>query len=670
MADAGFRLTVEGEKEFRRAISDVNAILKLNQAEMKRVVAEYNAGEKSMESMAAKQKDLSGVIDRQTTAVEQMEDELARLTETYGENDKGVIKMRTELEKAYTSLSSMKQEFQNNAEAIAKATEESKGFEVTLGDVEAQIAAFEAEIKAADAAMSKGAGTMGVFGKTSEDTEKRVGDLQKKSELLSQEMQQQEKKLALLNEEMQEAVKLYGNQSKEVAEYRTRIAETSAQMHTLTSRIEANNKEIDNAKDPATNLGDIFGDIADTVGIQIPDGLSKMVSGIDTGTAALGGMLAAATKIVTTTVEATKDVSMTADEIKRLAAQTGLSTDQIQELQHVGKMTNMTIDQLSDVLKDLKKNIYDANSGSADLAEAFAKLGVETQSCNTDVDSMYATLSSLDSEQLIDLFAEMESRIRGTSKEFIVGSDAIKKYGDGKQYIDSIYNAIKAGEDPTGALTKQMNDLVNGFAGTEAVSRDAYDVFLDVIEAMRTMENETDQNAIAQKLLGGSAKELNELIAIGKEGIEQYSEEANDMGLVLSSDVLNSLDQTANGFRKVEEAMNGVKTNSEGILAGLFTKDWGVAGESLSNLWKSVKSILGIGYANGTYSHPGGYAVVGERGPEIVDLPAGSRVYRNGEGPEAGTVHNYNITIPAKDIREFNDIVRIAQSARVRERMR
>lgn len=668
MADAGFRLTVEGEKEFRRAISDVNAILKLNQAEMKRVVAEYNAGEKSMESMVAKQKDLSGVIDRQTTAVEQMEDELARLTETYGENDKGVIKMRTELEKAYTSLSSMKQEFQNNAEAIAKATEESKGFEVTLGDVEAQIAAFEAEIKAEDAAMSKGAGTMGVFGRTAEETEKRVTALQKKGELLTQEMQQQEKKLAMLNEEMQEAVKLYGSQSKKVAEYRTRIAETSAEMSTLTMRLEANNKEIDNAIDPVVNLGDVFGEIADAVGIKIPDGLTKMVSGIDSGTAALGGMLAVATKIVTTTVEATKDVAMTADEIKRLAAQTGLSTDQIQELQYVGAQTNMTIDQLSDVLKDLKKNIYDANNGSADLAEAFAKLGVETQSCNTDVDSMYATLSSLDSEQLIDLFAEMESRIRGTSKEFIVGSDALKKYGDGKQYIDNIYNAIRAGEDPTGALTKQMNDLVNAFVGTEATSRDAYDVFLDVIEAMRLMENETDQNAIAQKLLGGSAKELNELIAIGKEGIEQYSDAAHDMGIVMSEDIVTSMDQTANAIRKLDSAMNGFKTNSKGVLAGLLAGDWDVVSGSWTDLWKSVKSIFG--YANGTYSHPGGYAVVGERGPEIVDLPAGSRVYRNGEGPEAGTVHNYNITIPAKDIREFNDIVRIAQSARVRERMR
>ena len=36
-------------------------------------------------------------------------------------------------------------------------------------------------------------------------------------------------------------------------------------------------------------------------------------------------------------------------------------------------------------------------------------------------------------------------------------------------------------------------------------------------------------------------------------------------------------------------------------------------------------------YASGTSNHPGGMALVGERGPEIVDLPGGSSVYTNSE---------------------------------------
>jgi phage-related tail protein len=36
-------------------------------------------------------------------------------------------------------------------------------------------------------------------------------------------------------------------------------------------------------------------------------------------------------------------------------------------------------------------------------------------------------------------------------------------------------------------------------------------------------------------------------------------------------------------------------------------------------------------YATGTSNHPGGMALVGEQGPELVNLPRGSSVYTNSE---------------------------------------
>lgn len=70
------------------------------------------------------------------------------------------------------------------------------------------------------------------------------------------------------------------------------------------------------------------------------------------------------------------------------------------------------------------------------------------------------------------------------------------------------------------------------------------------------------------------------------------------------------------------------------------------------------------GYASGTEDFPGGEAWIGENGPELVRLPRGSRVYNNEESSKiaSGIVNYYNVTIPAKDIKEFNDITRIVQS--------
>lgn len=56
------------------------------------------------------------------------------------------------------------------------------------------------------------------------------------------------------------------------------------------------------------------------------------------------------------------------------------------------------------------------------------------------------------------------------------------------------------------------------------------------------------------------------------------------------------------------------------------------------------------GFANGGVS-AGGLAVVGERGPELVNLPAGSQVHSNSDSKKmlGGTVNNFNITINARD---------------------
>ena len=54
--------------------------------------------------------------------------------------------------------------------------------------------------------------------------------------------------------------------------------------------------------------------------------------------------------------------------------------------------------------------------------------------------------------------------------------------------------------------------------------------------------------------------------------------------------------------------------------------------------------------ANGGVS-AGGMTIVGERGPELVNLPKGSRVHSNTNSKQmvGGTTNNFNITINARD---------------------
>lgn len=671
MADAGFKLTVEGEKEFKKAITDINAILKMNQAELQKVVAEYNASDKSVDDMTQKQKELGDVISRQTDAVAQMEDELARLTDSYGENDKGVIKMRTELDKATTTLANMNAQFKANAEELEKASKGADKYDDVIADIDAQIEAFSAEIKQMDSALSDGNDTMRIFGNSAEDVQKKTDALEEQNRLLTGAIEQQEKKLEILNTEMDEAVRKYGKSSSEVAEYRKEIAKTTTEIQDMSRKMEDNNEKIEDAQNPASGLSDIFGQIAQQAGVEIPAGLDKMISGLGSA-AGYAAAVGAAFSTVKKMWEMENDVAMAADEIDRFAQQTGLSVEKVQELDYVAKQTNLTFEQFADMLNDVKKNVYDAANGNEELAGIFETLGVNTKAVDKDIDELYATMMSLDSSALTEGLKELEARTRGVSAELISGELIMRKYGDGRQYIENVYRAIASGNDPTGDLAEQFSLMAESLLGVEATSRDAYDVFLDVIDALRIMENDTDRAAMAEKVLGSSAKELTELLAIGSEGIEQYAREAHDLGAVMNEDVINSLDQTAITIRKLETSLESAKTSLKGLVAGFLSSDWDVVSGSWDNLWQSIGGIFGKSsksYATGTYNHPGGYALVGERGPEIVDLPAGSRVYPNGQVPETGTYNVYNITIPASDIKEFNDIVRIAQTKRVTERM-
>ena len=62
-------------------------------------------------------------------------------------------------------------------------------------------------------------------------------------------------------------------------------------------------------------------------------------------------------------------------------------------------------------------------------------------------------------------------------------------------------------------------------------------------------------------------------------------------------------------------------------------------------------------------------AMTGENGAERVWLPKGTRIDNAQESRMTAGSVTYNISISAKDVKQFNDIIRIAQNARVTSRM-
>ena len=75
------------------------------------------------------------------------------------------------------------------------------------------------------------------------------------------------------------------------------------------------------------------------------------------------------------------------------------------------------------------------------------------------------------------------------------------------------------------------------------------------------------------------------------------------------------------------------------------------------------------GYATGTDNYIGGVTWVGENGPELVYLPQRTQISNAQESRRAIGGDTFYVTINAKDVKSFNDVVRIADNKRRSNRM-
>lgn len=123
-------------------------------------------------------------------------------------------------------------------------------------------------------------------------------------------------------------------------------------------------------------------------------------------------------------------------------------------------------------------------------------------------------------------------------------------------------------------------------------------------------------------LIDGMEKVKTKLKGLGDSAREQTVRIAKTFK-DMADDTLSALDRMASAIKG-----GGFLDILQGVLGlGLQLGSIGAFGSKIAaNINKSVP-----GYATGTNFHPGGLAMVGERGPELVSMPRGSRVFTNRE---------------------------------------
>ncbi len=88
MADNfGLKIGIEGEKEFKKALRDINHDFKVFGSEMKLVASQFDKQDNSIQAVTARNKVLNREIDEQTEKISLLEKALKNSTDSFGESD-------------------------------------------------------------------------------------------------------------------------------------------------------------------------------------------------------------------------------------------------------------------------------------------------------------------------------------------------------------------------------------------------------------------------------------------------------------------------------------------------------------------------------------------------------------------------------------------------------
>lgn len=493
--------------------------------------------------------------------------------------------------------------------------------------------------------------------------------LQQRYEAAQQTLQSYRDKVQVLQQAYENSARREGEASKTTMQWRESLISAQTEVAKQESLLRDLSSGQETARKTTASLADVVNGLANALGISLPPGLQTAVDKLDGFSASGAAAVTVVGGLVGALASSTMDMSKTADDLLTLSTQTGLTTDQLQEFEYASELVDVSTDTLRGSLVKLTNNMQTAATGTGSAADAFKTLKV--------------------------------------------------KVADSQGHLKS-----------------------------------NYDVFLQTIDALGKMKNETERDALAMDIFGKSATDLNPLIEAGSGRLEELAEQAHEVGYVVDNETLQSFGELDDAMQKLDKQGDAVKRSfAEALLpvitafvdvitaiptpvltaviaitsiatvillvvkavkelSGPVSMVSGQVGSVMSfmdslyiklmlivagitALVAVVAVLIGKGneinsamsgissattgtmraanskvpqYATGTRNARGGMALVGENGPELVNLRGGERIYTNGQTRSllgGDSISIGQITIDAKNVKEFNDIVNIARNEAV-----
>ena len=549
----GASIKLDGEKEFKKAVSEINAGLRVTTSQLKLVTEKYSENATSVKALTERGQALENQISGQREKIERLRAALANSANIYGEADRKTMNWQVSLNKAETELLKMEGELKNNSDALEKATD----------------------------------------------------DMEK-----------------------------YGIAEDEVAE-------------------------------KSRGFGDVISDLAGALGIQLPAGADKAIRALDGQKVSTMALLGATAALVTSFAKTTIETAKMADEIITLSDVTGVSTDTLQGWRYASDQLDVSVETMTGSMTRMIKSMGNAQNGSKEANEAFRRLRVSFRDMTTgelkDSETMFYqlidALGNVKNETERDALAmqifgrsarELNPLIKAGSKSLAEFVEEAKKMG---------YVIDDEALDNFNELDKSMHKFE---AQTRALKNSIAMVMLPALTAFFEMLNKIDPKVLATIAIIGSMAVVAVTVVKAIKNVTDMFGGLNPVAMKTTG-IIVVVTASLIALAAIIAVIIGKGEQLDRTIAGI-----GTSVGDMTNVVNNAGNRVGRN-ALGTNNWRGGLTWINEEGPELIDLPSGTKIYdrktsvqmaRNGQlGETGGDI--INVYVNAKDLDEMAKVVRV-----------
>ena len=154
--------------------------------------------------------------------------------------------------------------------------------------------------------------------------------------------------------------------------------------------------------------------------------------------------------------------------------------------------------------------------------------------------------------------------------------------------VDDIVGALKKMKPKMDESNETFQKLGVSVTDVDGNLRNATDVFYDSLDALSKVGNETERDQLAMELFGKGADSLAGIIDDGGKALRDYGEEAEQLGLIMGGDTLDSLNEINDTLDKTKATMK----KSLGALGATAAKTFAPAIEKAAKVVDKLSERL------------------------------------------------------------------------------